>query len=123
MNQRTMVGLPFFAFLTLLIPSTFGVSYDEHGRIELHIGGIFPMSASISGWAGGQACLPAALMALDDINNRHDVIPGYKLVLHGHKNDSRVRRESFFICMMIGEWSNFSVPTRPCSKNYVRADL
>ncbi|ESP00240.1 hypothetical protein LOTGIDRAFT_141127 [Lottia gigantea] len=43
---------------------------------KLSIGGIFPMNGS---WAGGQACLPAVLMALQDVNNRSDILRDYEL--------------------------------------------
>ncbi|KAI4884235.1 hypothetical protein NFI96_011599 [Prochilodus magdalenae] len=33
------------------------------------------------GWPGGQACLPAAQMALDLVNNRSDILPDYELEL------------------------------------------
>lgn len=46
----------------------------------LHIAGLFPMSGT-GGWIGGSGCLPAALMALDDVNARKDLLPGYKLEL------------------------------------------
>ncbi|XP_042890500.1 gamma-aminobutyric acid type B receptor subunit 1-like isoform X1 [Penaeus japonicus] len=46
----------------------------------LHIGGIFPIHGS-GGWQGGQACQPAAMLALEDVNNRPDLLPGYKLNL------------------------------------------
>ncbi|XP_063590755.1 gamma-aminobutyric acid type B receptor subunit 1-like [Penaeus indicus] len=46
----------------------------------LHIGGIFPIRGS-GGWQGGQACQPAAMLALEDVNNRPDLLPGYKLNL------------------------------------------
>lgn len=52
---------------------------------QLHIGATFPMAG---GWAGGLGCLPAALMAFDDVNNRADLLPGYYLNLHW--NDSEV---------------------------------
>lgn len=45
---------------------------------KLYIGALFPMSG---GWAGGQACLPAAQMALDLVNNRTDILPDYELEL------------------------------------------
>ena len=51
----------------------------------LTVGGIFPMSGS---WAGGQACLPAVLMALEDVNNRTDILPDYHLEME--YNDSQV---------------------------------
>lgn len=54
---------------------------------NLHIGGLFPISGS-GGWLGGQGCLPAARMALNDVNSKPDLLPGYQLVLHW--NDSQV---------------------------------
>ncbi|GMR62703.1 hypothetical protein PMAYCL1PPCAC_32898 [Pristionchus mayeri] len=55
---------------------------DDDGRVQLHVGGVFPMEAGAGGWPGGQACLPAVEMALEHINNNTDVLPGYKLHLH-----------------------------------------
>lgn len=40
------------------------------------------------GWPGGQACLPAAQMALDLVNKRTDILPDYELELIYY--DSRV---------------------------------
>lgn len=54
---------------------------------ELHIGGIFPIGGK-GGWQGGQACMPAARMALEDVNNENNLLPGFKLTLHS--NDSEV---------------------------------
>ncbi|VDM51650.1 unnamed protein product [Angiostrongylus costaricensis] len=45
------------------------------------------MEAGSGGWAGGQACLPAVQMALEDVNNRPDVLPGY--VLHMNTSNSK----------------------------------
>uniref|UniRef100_A0A8P4GDM8 Gamma-aminobutyric acid (GABA) B receptor, 1b n=1 Tax=Dicentrarchus labrax TaxID=13489 RepID=A0A8P4GDM8_DICLA len=45
---------------------------------KLYIGALFPMSG---GWPGGQACLPAAQMAMDLVNNRTDILPDYELEL------------------------------------------
>lgn len=56
-------------------------------RKELHLGGIFPINGK-GGWQGGQACMPAAKMALEDINSNKDLLTGYKLTLHS--NDSEV---------------------------------
>lgn len=53
----------------------------------LHIGGIFPIAGE-GGWQGGQACMPAANLALEDVNKRKDLLPGYVLKLHS--NDSEV---------------------------------
>ncbi|KFQ98862.1 Gamma-aminobutyric acid type B receptor subunit 1, partial [Nipponia nippon] len=56
------------------------------GKKAVHVGALFPMSG---GWPGGQACLPAVRMALEDINNRRDILPDYELRLIHH--DSKVR--------------------------------
>ncbi|XP_077600201.1 gamma-aminobutyric acid type B receptor subunit 1 isoform X2 [Stigmatopora nigra] len=45
---------------------------------KLYIGALFPMSG---GWPGGQACLPAAKMALALVNERADILPDYELEL------------------------------------------
>uniref|UniRef100_A0A8B9NLI7 G-protein coupled receptors family 3 profile domain-containing protein n=1 Tax=Accipiter nisus TaxID=211598 RepID=A0A8B9NLI7_9AVES len=47
----------------------------------VHVGALFPMSG---GWPGGQACLPAVRMALEDINSRRDILPDYELRLIHH---------------------------------------
>ncbi|XP_061616276.1 gamma-aminobutyric acid type B receptor subunit 1 isoform X1 [Phyllopteryx taeniolatus] len=56
--------------------------YDRHfkalGKKKLYIGALFPMSG---GWPGGQACLPAAKMALALVNERADILPDYELEL------------------------------------------
>lgn len=62
---------------------------NAHGYDELHIGGIFPIAGK-GGWQGGQACMPAARLALEDVNNQKDLLPGFKLTLHS--NDSEVSR-------------------------------
>lgn len=51
----------------------------------LYIGGMFPMTGS---WAGGKGCRPAVEMALEDVNKRMDILPGYTLKMVF--NDSRV---------------------------------
>ncbi|KAG8237224.1 hypothetical protein J437_LFUL013725 [Ladona fulva] len=51
----------------------------------LHIAGIFPIGGK-GGWQGGQACEPAAMLALEDVNKRPDLLPGFTLRLHW--NDS-----------------------------------
>ncbi|KAH8033279.1 hypothetical protein HPB51_008762 [Rhipicephalus microplus] len=45
---------------------------------SLYIAAVFPMKGH-GGWLGGQGCLPAALMALEDVNKRSDLLIGYKL--------------------------------------------
>ncbi|XP_012349210.1 gamma-aminobutyric acid type B receptor subunit 1 isoform X3 [Apis florea] len=52
----------------------------------LHIGGIFPIGGK-GGWQGGQACMPAVNLALDDVNHNKNLLPGFILKLHS--NDSQ----------------------------------
>uniref|UniRef100_A0A8C5QMN7 Gamma-aminobutyric acid type B receptor subunit 1 n=1 Tax=Leptobrachium leishanense TaxID=445787 RepID=A0A8C5QMN7_9ANUR len=54
---------------------------DSSRKRALHVGALFPMSG---GWPGGQACHPAAQMALEDVNNRRDILPEYELRLIHH---------------------------------------
>lgn len=70
-------------FLTLLS----NVQVFVSGLDELHIGGIFPINGK-GGWQGGQACQPAAELALEDVNSKSDLLPGFKLTLYS--NDSEV---------------------------------
>ena len=46
----------------------------------IEIGGLFPMNGT-TGWIGGQGCLPAAMMALEDVNNNDLLLSGYYLNL------------------------------------------
>jgi len=47
---------------------------------EIHLAGMFPINGN-EGWQGGQACEPAAKLALEDVNKKNDVLPGYTLRL------------------------------------------
>ncbi|GJQ69419.1 GPRGBB1 [Trypoxylus dichotomus] len=67
-----------------------GVLPHEGSSHVLHIGGIFPIRGQ-GGWQGGQACMPAAELALEDVNKRKDLLPGYILKLHS--NDSEENAE------------------------------
>uniref|UniRef100_A0A5S6QQK2 G_PROTEIN_RECEP_F3_4 domain-containing protein n=1 Tax=Trichuris muris TaxID=70415 RepID=A0A5S6QQK2_TRIMR len=48
-------------------------------RLPVHIGAVFPMSAGMGGWPGGEGCLPAATMALEDVNK---LLPNVRLVMY-----------------------------------------
>lgn len=65
--------------------------FPDDGDTVLHIGGIFPIAGE-GGWQGGQACMPAANLALEDVNKRPDLLPGFTLKLHS--NDSEVSTSS-----------------------------
>ncbi|KAF3707814.1 Gamma-aminobutyric acid type B receptor subunit 1 [Channa argus] len=64
--------------LTLTLTFLLSCSCPALGKKKLYIGALFPMSG---GWPGGQACLPAAQMALDLVNKRVDILPDYELEL------------------------------------------
>ena len=53
----------------------------------LRIGGLFPMSGS-SVASAGKSLLPASELAIDLVNRRSDVLPGYQLQLSW--NDTQV---------------------------------
>ncbi|XP_063216231.1 gamma-aminobutyric acid type B receptor subunit 1 isoform X2 [Bacillus rossius redtenbacheri] len=73
-------------FLLLYVSLIFGYTLvDDNQDNVLHIGGIFPIGGK-GGWQGGQACEPAATLALEDVNERQDLLPGFTLKLHW--NDS-----------------------------------
>lgn len=65
-------------FVTLTLTVLLSCSCPALGKKKLYIGALFPMSG---GWPGGQACLPAAQMALDLVNKRTDILPDYELEL------------------------------------------
>ncbi|XP_031840658.1 gamma-aminobutyric acid type B receptor subunit 1 isoform X3 [Nomia melanderi] len=75
-------------FLVILITSASvieGSLPPDDGDNVLHIGGIFPIQGE-GGWQGGQACMPAVNLALDDVNHEKNLLPGFTLKLHS--NDS-----------------------------------
>lgn len=51
---------------------------DKSKLKYIEIGGLFPMNG-LTGWLGGQGCLPAAMMALEDVNNNENLLSGYYL--------------------------------------------
>lgn len=56
----------------------FNVTVAESSNLKrLDLLGFLPMSGS--GWTGGAACLPAALMATRHVNEKHGLLDGYNL--------------------------------------------
>ena len=45
----------------------------------LHIGAFYPLTKAFSAWGAG--CLPAAELAVEHLNNRSDILEGYRLEL------------------------------------------
>lgn len=58
------------------------------------------------GWAGGVGCYPAAELALEHVNTKSDLLPGYNLVMAW--NDSEVRQQHSFFTSLYGD--NFLTP-------------
>ncbi|KAG5676273.1 hypothetical protein PVAND_006121 [Polypedilum vanderplanki] len=82
-DSEAMLVYKSVLLLTFLVFRTSSVS----GHNQLHIGGIFPIAGK-GGWQGGQACMPAAYLALEDVNKKKDLLPDFQLTLHN--NDSEV---------------------------------
>lgn len=93
LQDMTCDGVVTFWIFLLLSLILHNADLTNGGRPdELHIGGIFPI-AGTGGWQGGQACMPAARLALDDVNKEPNLLPGFKLILHS--NDSEVSAGEF----------------------------
>ena len=61
---------------------------------ELNIGGIFPM---IGGWPGGQACLPSAIMALNEVNLNENILQNYRLNLKWYNSEvSKINQKTLY---------------------------
>lgn len=84
--------------LAALLPAS--EYHRAHGLDELHIGGIFPIGGK-GGWQGGQACQPAAELALEDVNSKSDLLPGFKLTLYSNDSEVCINFEYFspMLCM------------------------
>lgn len=52
---------------------------------------------------GGIACMPAAKLALEDVNGDKNLLPGFKLILHS--NDSEV--SNVWELLLLQEWEGF----------------
>merc|ERR1719422_2492357 len=71
---------------TILVVSSisgFSFTYQVEGKAEkkkIYLAGTFPISGS-EGWQGGQACLPAAQLALDDVNGNPHILQDYHIEL------------------------------------------
>ena len=78
--------------IILVVGSLLMSSGEALEQREIHLAGIFPING-VEGWQGGQACEPAADLALQDVNAQSDILPGYTLKLHW--DDSGVSVISF----------------------------
>ncbi|XP_070569567.1 gamma-aminobutyric acid type B receptor subunit 1-like [Ptychodera flava] len=62
---------------TLPITPTLQIGSDD--RTALNLLGLFPVNTH--SWAGGESTLPATELAIAHVNERHDLLPGYKLTM------------------------------------------
>lgn len=62
---------------------------------------------------GGLACLPAAELALEDVNSKSDLLPGFKLTLYS--NDSEVCTTN---CVFLSSFSSFLFLLRMSNTRY-----
>lgn len=103
-KSRTFASRWIIFVVWLLAALHLANNHVANGLDELHIGGIFPIGGK-GGWQGGQACQPAAELALEDVNRISDLLPGFKLTLYS--NDSEVR--FFFLNNLLSfETGNYS---------------
>lgn len=96
LNSNKSMSLHWIMFVWLMVLLPASKYHIVHGLDELHIGGIFPIGGK-GGWQGGQACQPAAELALEDVNSKSDLLPGFKLTLYS--NDSEVCISIFCHCL------------------------
>jgi hypothetical protein len=75
--------------------------------------GMFPQTGE---WAGGEAAFPAALKALDQINQREDILPGYYLNLSAY--DTQVKDQLISMEDIFFSFSVHQVLVRLFSTNY-----
>lgn len=77
---------PLLILFLMTLEMRFCIMAKIKAKKQLHIAAVFPMKGT-GGWLGGQGCLPAAMMALNDVNEEEDLLPGYELKMHW--NDSQ----------------------------------
>ena len=91
MNMNAWI--PIFFYISIWINLIFCLKSKN-----LTIGGIFPMSGS---WAGGQGCLPAVEMALEDVNKNMEILPDFHLNME--PKDSKVGNYSILSKSLLGD--------------------
>jgi len=66
--------------MTGMIVTTLAVKRKKTEKKQIYLAGTFPINGS-EGWQGGQACLPAAKIALEDVNRNSDILKDYHINL------------------------------------------
>ena len=82
----------------------------------------------MGGWAGGQSCLPSAIMALNEVNLNASILPKYRIILNWF--NSEVSRCEKIRLDKVGKYFhlniffyNFKVQPRQRYKQPVRNDF
>ena len=66
--------------LMTFLETSLGFGEDNSNNTKtLYVGAFYPLTKAFSSW--GQGCLPAAELAVRHINQRGDILPGYRLQL------------------------------------------
>ena len=60
---------------------------------QIYLAGTFPSGGS-EGWQGGQACLPAAKLALEDVNRKDDILKDYHINLADKDDEVKTKVRS-----------------------------
>jgi len=66
--------------MMVMIVTTLAVKRKKTEKKQIYLAGTFPINGS-EGWQGGQACLPAAKIALEDVNRNSDILKDYHINL------------------------------------------
>lgn len=69
--------------------------------------------------------MPAAYLALEDVNNKKDLLPDFELTLHsndsevgGKQNQFRYVRPKSISHLTLSRWKNIAQHTRPTGKTF-----
>ena len=70
----------------------------QSATLDLNVGAYFEFDTRNGGW-NSAGVWPAVQLAVEHVNQRNDVLPGYRLMLH--LKDSRVRKKIDYNLMFI----------------------
>lgn len=76
-----------------LLIGSFLLSAIQSTTVDLNVGAYFEVNTTNRGW-NSAGVWPAVQLAAEHVNQRNDVLPGYRLRLH--VKDSRVRNPIFY---------------------------
>ena len=65
----------------VLLQASANITTSDDVAVDFLVLAPYPDIAANPGWEGGPALIPAVRLAVDRINNRTDILPGYKILL------------------------------------------